>query len=246
MNVCIPGTCGECGGDSPQIAGFWDDFNPGSGAPQLGTKGNRAPSTVYYELQGTAPNRKAIVMWDQVPHYDVGDGASFEIVLHESDSSIEVHYLDTFFASPTEDFGGSATVGIQDYTQNMTYGLQYSCDTPSLSDSLAIRFLPPCDYSFGLTNGGWRMISMPCITGGTVNGVFGDDALGVYGVDWAVIERDEAADNYRQLLPTDLLLQGTGYWISVRGQSAFEAMPSPFSSSAQPRASRLMPYLASV
>jgi hypothetical protein len=223
LNECIPGPCTECAGNSPMIAGFWDDLMPGSGQPGLGAKGAREPTKVYYELQGTAPNRKAIIMWDQVPHYNVGGAVSFEIILHESNSTIEVHYLDTIFGALGYDFGESASIGVQDWVQNNTYGLEYACDTPgALSDGLAIRFLPPCDYSFGLVGGVWRMISLPCISGGTVNDVFGDDGLGVYGVDWAMFERDELTDSYRQLLLTDLLLQGSGYWIEVRGQS-----PSP-------------------
>jgi uncharacterized repeat protein (TIGR01451 family) len=44
------------------------------------------------------------------------------------------------FGNPLYDFGASATVGIQN---SPTQGIQYSYNTPALSNELAILFLPP-------------------------------------------------------------------------------------------------------
>ncbi len=61
------------------------------------------------------------------------------------------------------------------------------------------------------------MISLPCDPGSSnsVADLFGDDNLGTYGVDWAVLERDESTDSYNELLETDTLEQGAGYWIET-------------------------------
>ena len=52
----------------------------------------------------------------------------------------ELQYKDVNFGNPLYDFGASATVGIQN---SPTQGVQYSYNTPSLANELAILFLPP-------------------------------------------------------------------------------------------------------
>jgi uncharacterized repeat protein (TIGR01451 family) len=69
-----------------------------------------------------------------------GDFGDFEIILHEGSGAILLQYKDVDFGNPLYDFGASATVGIQN---SATQGVQYSYNTPSLANELAILFLPP-------------------------------------------------------------------------------------------------------
>ena len=132
-NVCIPG---DSGYSSPNtnalIAVYWDDLRPGSTAP------------VYYELQGTAPNRQLIVMWDGVPVYGSSDPMSFEVILNESDSSILMQYLDV---NPGVDAGAGATVGVQDYNLCSSCGVEYLCNAQGLENNLAILFIPGSGFN---------------------------------------------------------------------------------------------------
>jgi len=108
------------------IAPFWDDLNPSSGG------------AVYWEVRGTAPERRLIVQWHQVPlYYNYGAG-TFQAILYEGSNNILFQYADVQFGDSSYNNGVSATVGLQ---KNPTSGLQYSCNTASLSDSLAIKFI---------------------------------------------------------------------------------------------------------
>jgi uncharacterized repeat protein (TIGR01451 family) len=69
-----------------------------------------------------------------------GDFGDFEIILHEGSGAILLQYKDVDFGNPLFDFGASATVGIQN---TATQGVQYSYNSPSLANELAILFLPP-------------------------------------------------------------------------------------------------------
>lgn len=75
-----------------------------------------------------------------------------------------------------------------------------------------------CGNSTTLTEDTWSLISLPCdpdSSSNTVADIFGDDGLGAYGTDWAMLERDEVGDTYVLLDETDTLAQGAGYWIKV-------------------------------
>ena len=63
---------------------------------------------------------------------------TFQLVLHEASGDIEIRYQDINFANPSYDYGASATVGIQ--AGSIGPSVEYSCNTPSLSDGLALRF----------------------------------------------------------------------------------------------------------
>ena len=92
-----------------------------------------------------------------------------------------------------------------------------------------------CGHSTHLTSGTWAMISLPCDPGtnNSVIDLFGDDNLGTYGVDWTLLERDESTDSYRELLDTDTLEQGAGYWIeTLVGDRALDVAGSHTATSA--------------
>ena len=127
-NHCLP----SVDHPEPQIAPFWDDLKPST---------STGGGAVYVTTVGTAPNRKVIVEWKNVPHYGFQTGTvTFEAVLYEGSNTIEFHYSNVNFGYSTIDAGASATIGVQRDSSNAT---QFSCDTASLQDSFALRFSPP-------------------------------------------------------------------------------------------------------
>ncbi len=104
------------------IAVFWDDhFTPGGG-------------TIYYETQGTAPNRKFIVEWYQVPHIsDPNSVFTYELILFEGSNAILFQYLDMTGALGN---GSSATIGIEDSLGAV--GLQVAFNTGYVHNGLAV------------------------------------------------------------------------------------------------------------
>lgn len=108
------------------ILPFWDDIGPGTGT-----------GDVYWEVQGTAPNRMAIIEWYNRPHYSNVGAATFEVILFEGTNQILFQYADVDFGNPSYDFGASATVGLN---QDSSTASQYSYNTPALADGMAIMW----------------------------------------------------------------------------------------------------------
>jgi hypothetical protein len=108
------------------IAPWWDDW---------GDTGD-----VYWALQGSAPNRRLIIQWDNMIHAsDTGsDGVTFQVVFYENSNIIEFNYDDATTASPYSQ-GNSGTIGIMADDVNF---LQYrTCNGGNpLQDSRAVRF----------------------------------------------------------------------------------------------------------
>ena len=132
-NVCIPGDA-DYGVTDNIIAAYWDDLVI-------------SPGSIYYQTLGSPGSRRFVVMFSQVRFYGYTPEIplSFEVILNEADNSILLQYLNASTGSSgSHDNGGSATVGIQ---QNVSAGLQYSCNTPSLSGGLAILFSTGPSYS---------------------------------------------------------------------------------------------------
>jgi hypothetical protein len=111
------------------IAPFWDDLVPSAGGG------------VYTMVKGTAPDRRLIVQWQNVPHISEGTptpkGVTFEVIFYESSPDIVVQYKDVTFDAPVFDYGASATVGIQ---RNSFSGTQYSYHNPVLQNESALLF----------------------------------------------------------------------------------------------------------
>jgi hypothetical protein len=136
-NYCIPDT------DTPNniICPFWDDlYSSCSG------------SAIYYDTRLAGTDNAFIVEW-------VGNQfccgcpqpwrLTFEAVLYQKSGNILFQYLD--MTGPGRVDGSSATIGIEN--SDGTDGLQYSCDSPAISNSLAILFyLPPLEHNFNCLN----------------------------------------------------------------------------------------------
>lgn len=113
------------------IAPFWDDLF-------------QWPGRMWYKVVGVAPHRRLVIEYSRTsrfgPYNVLGAPGEFEAILDETTSIITLQYKDADFGHSEVDFGASATVGIQDTTE---HGLQYSYNTPSLSNELAIVYVPP-------------------------------------------------------------------------------------------------------
>jgi uncharacterized repeat protein (TIGR01451 family) len=113
------------------IAPFWDDLF-------------LRPGRMWYKVVGTAPHRRLVIEYSRTsrlgPHNEFGAPGEFEAILDETTSLITLQYKDVDFGHSNVDFGASATVGIQDTPE---HGLQYSYDAPTLSNELAIVYVPP-------------------------------------------------------------------------------------------------------
>lgn len=104
------------------ILPFWDDMDDETG-------------DVYYETQGTAPNRVFIVEWFDRPHFNGVGTATFEVILYEGTNEILFQYEDVDFGDPAFDLGASATVGLN---MDAATANQYSFNSPVLDNGLAI------------------------------------------------------------------------------------------------------------
>jgi hypothetical protein len=94
---------------------------------------------VYYETVGTAPNRKFVVMWSDVPHYfqsGPGVGVTFEVIIDEATNEIYYVYQDVDHANPTYDFGKDAEIGIRG-TQNINVSMN---NTTYLQNNSCVKF----------------------------------------------------------------------------------------------------------
>ena len=135
FNDTLPSTFAILG-QGALIAPFWDDLGQANG-------------DVYWEVVGTAPDRRAVIQWDR-PHFlsDDGGHANVEAILGE-DGSLSFQYASTVFgdpANPDWDNGGSATVGLQN--SDASIGNLYSFDTAIVTSPLAIDWIATTPIAF--------------------------------------------------------------------------------------------------
>lgn len=117
------------------IAPFWAYLFP------FGT-GN--DNNVFWAVTGSAPNRKLVVEWRDVPYccnYDANYTIKFEVVFFEGSSNILFNYADTVFGGPYSgnDNGATASSGVQ---VAPGLGTQYSYYQPSLMSKTALLWYP--------------------------------------------------------------------------------------------------------
>ena len=120
-NQCIPGDFDI----DTFIAVYWDDLAPGY----------QGLGAVYYEIVGSAPDRKLVVQWENVPRYgSTTRRITAQVQLYENRGGILMLYAD-----PGTDAGSAGTVGIQN---DLSTGLQYLCNEKVLSAERAVLFTP--------------------------------------------------------------------------------------------------------
>jgi hypothetical protein len=114
----------------PLIAPFWDDIDSETG-------------NVYWAEFPACPHAAGgvgpclVIEWFDRPHYsNVGSG-TFEAFIYAA-GPILFQYQDVDFGDTTMNNGVSATVGIGWYGGDPTWGLQYSYNTASIQNSMAI------------------------------------------------------------------------------------------------------------
>jgi hypothetical protein len=122
------------------IASFWDDIDDESG-------------DVYTDIFGTAPNRRFVVEWHNRPHYNNIGNATFETIFDEATGDIWFIYQDVNFGDALYDYGGSATVGVRSTTADGDY-TQYSYNTASLQDGMAIHLVPTSATTYTIASAG--------------------------------------------------------------------------------------------
>jgi hypothetical protein len=126
-NVCLP-----TGEHFTMIGAFWDDMS-------TNPMGGITPA-IYYQVKGSAPNRRFIIQYQDVRRVGVvDDSMTFQLILYETTNKILFQYQDLNVGNATYDAGASATVGVQ---KDDSVGVGYSCNSASLSDGLAILFTP--------------------------------------------------------------------------------------------------------
>ncbi|MRR09723.1 hypothetical protein EG831_06560, partial [bacterium] len=117
---------------SLRILPYWDDIDSDSG-------------NVYWEVLGSAPNRRLVVEWHNRPHYSNTGSGTFELVLFEGSNEMLFQYADLDYGNIAHNYGASATIGIQgsSVAADSLYLLFAYNDTGSLHDNMAIRLYLP-------------------------------------------------------------------------------------------------------
>jgi subtilisin family serine protease len=110
-------------------APYWDDLNPAAGG------------SIWYRTFGSAPNRKFVVAWIDVPQWSSPSGVTFEAVLEEGTNDVVYQYRDLNHAEPAHDYGASATVGVENLDGSV--GKKFSYMQPLLQpyeNARSLRF----------------------------------------------------------------------------------------------------------
>lgn len=118
-NTDLP-TSGQDKSTSALIMPYWDDLNPGNGG------------SITYATLGSAPNRRLVVSWENVPAYSGNQKYNFQAILYES-GEIKFQY------GSGNTNGVSATIGIE--VANDDY-VRRSYNQDSVKSNSALLFLP--------------------------------------------------------------------------------------------------------
>ena len=110
---------------------YWTDLNP--------TQVLSEDDGVFAWIEGNQPDRRLIVLWQNVPHHDVLGRTNFHASLHESDGHLEFHYADLDVQGTDRDNGGRSAVGVG----SADGLLAVSCDAANLGSGYAVGIYPP-------------------------------------------------------------------------------------------------------
>jgi hypothetical protein len=143
-NVCpLPATQGTYGVNT-FIGVYHDDLEV------------QADGEVYYQTFATCPvgasgSQCTVIQFHNVSDFgSTDDNMEFEVVLL-ADGSVVLQYAQPANDDASQTNGGSATVGIQGTDASPpVWGLEFSCNTPSLAPGLAVVFAPPTAQSGGV------------------------------------------------------------------------------------------------
>ncbi|WP_150132226.1 hypothetical protein [Dokdonella koreensis] len=120
----------------PAMLPLWDDFDS-------------APGGIYYATLGTAPNRRFVVQWDDLVHYDGAsntDGATFQVIIDEATGTFSYEYADVQYSAigaspdPASCNGGAcATIGVQ---RDAAFSTQVGSGNVVVGDGTSIAWFP--------------------------------------------------------------------------------------------------------
>jgi len=84
-----------------------------------------SPGGVLHAVVGTAPNRKFIVSWNNLPHFGTGgtDGATFQLVIEEATMGIYYVYQDVAMSNASWNNGADAEIGLRGTAQNINVSI---------------------------------------------------------------------------------------------------------------------------
>ena len=193
---------------------FWDDLNPSTGG------------TIYYEIQGTAPNRTFILEYNAVDRYNPGGGVlTAQAVLYETSNNIEFMYGSSAPSFASASIGLTFTPGGASNYISVTPGTPatVSSSTPNNAITIApadgVNYLftyapPACPAPSVLTASNFTLTSADL--GWTENG-----SAGAWDIEWGVggftptgtPNVDDTGDNPYTLMG---LSEGTDYEYYVR------------------------------
>lgn len=103
------------------IAPFWEDLNPSN--PVAG---------VYVGTVGSAPNRRFVATWLNVPRVANGALMSFQAILEEASGEMVFQYR-------TTDGGRSATIGVENYAADIGAQYLFNGSPRTVANSTALR-----------------------------------------------------------------------------------------------------------
>jgi len=151
INNAIPSTSNPANA----IMGPWQDINPGVG-------GN-----IYYWTEGTAPYRKFIAFYDDVPMFScTGSLYTSQIILYETTNVIETHITDKPLCATWN--GGAAIHGLHDATQTQAIVVpNRNYPTTWTTSNEGMRFTPnatPAAYSVAWYNNATQISTSDTVT----------------------------------------------------------------------------------
>ena len=138
----------------PAILPYWDDLQQ----DYLDGVGN-----VFVETDGTAPNRRFIVEWYNLPVNVIGGGynITLEAILYEGSNQILFQYLDVDCSNVICDNGAAATIGLN---SDGTHAILYSYREATVGTGKAILFSPTEPATYTATAQATLDVGAPVIT----------------------------------------------------------------------------------